>query len=333
VTGEVLYSGFKWVHHDDHSGYHHVVPDANDYIDSGSLWGGRTKIGSFRRKINMVIAEVLTLLRARRYRVVFYVYPENSALFFSAPILKLMGKQIVYALHLGEKYWNRQGSIFFRIKKHNLKFVDHFVVLSSQQQRLYEQQFPGRVSLIPHGVWLEDSFTSLPLSPPRVCVVGDNFRDYDLLRRIIERFAVLFPQIHFDLIGMQYGKLGEVAHAASVTCHARLSKTEYAQVIKGATFMLLPLHFATANNALLEAQALGIPVLCNRVDGVTDYLPDDSYLFDDIEHLCSLVEARLTMDEKQRAAESAALIKHLEQNFSWPVVRTRVISLCRGQGA
>src|SRR3569832_1831665 len=143
VTGEVLYSGFKWVHHDDHSGYHHVVPDANDYIDSGSLWGGRTKIGSFRRKINMVIAEVLTLLRARRYRVVFYVYPENSALFFSAPILKLMGKQIVYALHLGEKYWNRQGSIFFRIKKHNLKFVDRGGGRAGRRRRRGGRRGPG----------------------------------------------------------------------------------------------------------------------------------------------------------------------------------------------
>src|SRR3569833_803372 len=87
VTGEVLYSGFKWVHHEDHSGYHHVVPDANDYIDSGSLWGGRTKIGSFRRKINMVIAEVLTLLRARRYRKEKKDKPKKRTLFFSAPIL------------------------------------------------------------------------------------------------------------------------------------------------------------------------------------------------------------------------------------------------------
>lgn len=329
MVGKVLYSGFRWLHHDDRSGYHHVVQEVADYVDSGTLWGGRAKIGRFVRKLNIILAEVLTILRARHYRAVFYIYPETSALFFSAPLLKLMGKRVIYAMHLGEKYWDRKGSIFFRLKRRNLKFVDHFVVLSTEQKRLMERKFPGKVSVVPHGVWVDAGLTiPLPLSPPRVCVAGDNFRDYDMLRQIIECFAMRFPQVCFDLIGMQYAKLGDIAHSSTVICHPRLNQVEYARVIGGSIFMLLPLYFATANNALLEAQVLGVPVLCNRTDGVTDYLPGDTYLFDDIEHLCALTEARMAMNAAQRAAESALLIEHVENNFSWPVVRKHIISLC-----
>lgn len=329
MTGGVLYSGFKWDHHDDRSGYHHVVQDAADYVDSGALWGDRAQIGSFASKLNIILAEILTLARARRYRAVFYIYPEAGALFFSAPLLKLMGKRVIYALHRGEKYWDRTGSFFFRLKRHNLKFVDHFVVLSTQQQCLLEKRFPGKVSVIPHGVWLDTGSSLLvPRLPPRVCVAGDNFRDYDLLRQIIECFGVRFPHVGFDLIGMQYAKLGKAAEIPTVTCHPRLSPEAYARVIGDATFMLLPLHFATANNALLEAQTLGVPVLCNRIDGVTDYLPSEAYLFDDIAHLCDLTEARLAMSSAQRAAESALLIAHVEKHYSWPVIRKRIVSLC-----
>lgn len=329
MPGKVLYSGFRWPHHDAQSGYHHAVADAKDYVDSGALWGGAAKIGSRRRKLNILLAELVTLARAWRYRAVFYVYPETCALFFSAPLLKLMGKRVVYALHLGEKYWDRQGSLLFRLKRHNLRYVDHFVVLSSQHKQRLEVQFPGKVSFIPHGVHLDPAAPpAAPATPPRVCVAGDNFRDYAMLRAIIERFATRFPQIRFDLVGMQYAKLGDAAGATNVTCHPRLSAAEYGRVIREAAFMLLPLQFATANNALLEALTLGVPVLCNRIDGVTDYLPDGDYLFDDIDQLCELVAARLTMTPARRAAESAALIAYVDAHFAWPVVRRRIVDCC-----
>lgn len=330
VAGGVLFSGFSWAHHDARSGYHHVVSSNADYVDSGRLWGGQTEIGGFERKLNILLAELLTLFRARRYHAVFYIYPEVSALFFSAPLLKLMGKRVIYALHRGEKYWGRDnGSLLFQLKRHNLKYVDHFIMLSTQQKRVFTQHFPGRVSVIPHGIWLDrPSIIRQPVVPPRVCVVGDNFRDYDLLSQIIKRAALHFPELSFDLVGMQYPKLGEAAKASTVTCHPRLSQAEYTQVIADATFMLLPLHFATANNALLEALALGVPVICNRIDGVTDYVPDDVYLFDGIEQLCDMITTRLQMSVAQRASESAALINYAEQNFSWTVIRERVLSLC-----
>jgi glycosyltransferase involved in cell wall biosynthesis len=334
MASEILISGFKWTHHDARSGYQQVVDSDADYVDGGKLWGGRAEIGSFTRRLNFILAEVLTIVRALRYRAVFYLYPEQSAYFFSAPLLKLMGKTVIYTLHLGEEYWSSfSGSFLFSLKRRNLKYVDYFVVLSTQQQRVFERHFPGRVRMIPHGVWLDTELTPPPPAiPPRVCVVGDNFRDYEMLRRIITCFALRFPHISFDLVGMKYAKLGDAAHASTVTCHTRLSRTEYAQVIARSSFMLLPLHFATANNALLEAQAMGIPVLCNRIDGVTDYLPSEDYIFDDVGDLCDKVGTRLAMSTAQRATESKTLVEYVKQHFSWPVVRERIVSTCLNDG-
>jgi glycosyltransferase involved in cell wall biosynthesis len=326
----VLFSGFKWSHHDARSGYHQVVDSIADYVDGDALWGGDAKIDSRKRKWNFLLAELITIFRARHYRAVFYLYPEQSTYFFSAPILKWMGKRVIYPLHLGKEFWDsRSNSLLSRLKRRNLKFVDCFVVLSNQQQQVFERYFPGKVRMIPHGVWL-DMATNVPqtVASNRVCVVGDNYRDYVLLSRIIELFAQRFPGLEFDLVGMKYAKLGAVAHLPTVTCHSRLSEIEYVQTIAGAAFMLLPLEFATANNALLEALALGVPVLCNRIDGVIDYLPDENYVFDDVEQLCAMVEVRMDMGLAQRSAESAELVSYVQQQFSWPVVRQRIVALC-----
>ncbi|CAH2799507.1 MAG: hypothetical protein CBARDMAM_4066 [uncultured Caballeronia sp.] len=37
--------------------------------------------------------------------------------------------------------------------------------------------------------------------------------------------------------------------------------------------MLLPLKFATANNALLKGLVAGVPVICSNTHGVREYLP------------------------------------------------------------
>lgn len=163
-------------------------------------------------------------------------------------------------------------------------------------------------------------------------MAGDNFRDCGMLCQIIGRFAQRFPDIGFDLVGMQYAKLGTTTHLPSVTCQPRSTQVEYARVITEASFMLLPLEFVTANNALLEALVMVVPVLCNRIEGVTDYLPDETYLFDDLEQLCSMVEVRQAMSPAQRAAESTALIAYVQRQLSWPVVREKIAFLCPNEG-
>lgn len=329
--GKLLYSGFRWEHHDESSGYHHVVASPADYIDGEKLWGGGSKLGSLKQRINFVLTDLWTVLKSWRYPAVLLFYPEQTS-YFSAPLLRLMGKKVIYVLHLGEDYWfERNDSLFLKLKRFNLRFVSKFIVLTSQQARIFEQHFPGKVTCIPHGAWCDK-----PRSPAtrdaggdiRVTVVGDTYRDYELLGRIIAVFGEKYPQITLNLVGMKYDKLGEARHAANVICHGRLSASEYEEVIRNSFFLLLPLTFATANNALLEGLSFGVPVICNNVHGVLEYLPGADYVFNSIDDLCAMVEARLQLDDAARNQEAAELTNYLEANYSWANIRDRVIGYC-----
>lgn len=322
---DVLFSGFKWDHHDEESGYHHLVSSAADYVDGACLWGGNASIGSGKRKVNFLLNDLVTIYRALRYRAVVIFYPEQTA-YISAPILRLFGKRVVYVLHLGEDYWfERNDSVFLKLKRFNLRFVSRFVVLTSQQQAVFERRFPGRVTKIPHGTWCsEDDERAEVLPLPAITVVGDNYRDYDLLAAIIRRFAVQMPELRFNLVGMKYEKLGELRHAPNVVCHGRLSAEDYQTLISRSLFVLLPLTFATANNALLEGLREGVPVICNRVDGVLEYLPGPEYAFESVDELLGMATRLLAMDLEARSAESSRLLDFVRREYAWDVVRRRV---------
>jgi glycosyltransferase involved in cell wall biosynthesis len=51
----------------------------------------------------------------------------------------------------------------------------------------------------------------------------------------------------------------------------RLTDNEYFSLLSQCDYNFLPLTYATFNNALLEAQSLGIKSIIPNIDGVTDY--------------------------------------------------------------
>lgn len=329
--GRVLYSGFRWDHHDEESGYHHVVASERDYVDGGDLWGGRSPIGSRMRRLNFLLIDLVTIVRAIPCRSVLLFYPEQTG-YLSAPLLWLLGKKVVYVMHLGEDYWfHRSDSWFLKLRRFNLRFVDRFVTLTNQQKAVFERRFPGKVVKIPHGAWCDSLASQRRMrhaEAPRIVVVGDTYRDYALLSEIAQHFMKRYPEALFDLVGMDYGKLGGVRYLRNVVCHRRLDKAEYQLVLESAIFMLLPLQFATANNALLEGLKAGIPVICSNAHGVDEYLPDGAYVFDSLEDLGVKFEQRRSLGESARLAEAEILRAHVRDNYDWAVIRERVIRCC-----
>ena len=331
IKRRVLYSGFRWDHHNDESGYHHVVASAVDYVDGGLLFGGKSTLGSRKKRINFLLIDLMTIFKAFRYDAVLLFYPEQTS-YISAPLLRLMGKKVVYVVHLGGDYWfHRDDSLFLKLKRFNLRFVSKFITLTDQQKEVFEQYFPGKVAKIPHGAWCR---TSGDLSRPmqgdvhHITVVGDTYRDYGLLGRIITTFRDKYPKIVFDLVGMKYEKLNGIQDSSNVVCHGRLDKESYNNLINNALFMMLPLEFATANNALLEALSLGVPVICSKVHGVREYLPQGDYVFDSIEDLGMKLERRFTLTGSERNAEAEMLASYVRENYSWGVIRNQVIAYC-----
>ena len=327
----LLFSGFGWDHHDENAGYHHVVAAAEDYVDGGKLWGSRGALGSLPRKINFLLIDLMTILRSFRYSAVLVFYPEQTG-FLSAPLLKLFGKRVVYTLHLGEDYWfHRNNSVFLRLKRFNLRFVSRFIVLTEQQKLVFGKHLRAPIKAIPHGMRLHSPDCEPAAAPAvgeQICVIGDTYRDYALLARIIVAINQRFPAMSIHLIGMKYDKLNGAQHSRNVVCHPRLSRQAYQDVLSNSRLLVLPLTFSTANNALLEGLACGIPVVTNDVVGVLEYLPGPEYVFSSVDHLCALIGQRLAQSAPERIAEADRLRGYVAHRYAWDTVQRQVTDYC-----
>jgi len=329
----VLYSGFRFSHHNPGSGYHEVVDSARDYVCGNALPFASQPESSLLRHVNFLLVDLVTLVRGVRYDAVHYFYPENTAYVSPWP-LRLLGKRIVYTLHLTERDWlGPVRSPFMRLKQLSLRSAHALVVLSRTQQHAYSQQFPHKtVRFVPHGF----AFDGAPANGPeqfarrrqqrRMLVVGQNYRDLDLLERIVKARGERAVELH--LVGMDERIHARFAAYPGVVSYPRLDRDSYETLLRSAQVLLLPLTFATANNALLEAYNLGVPVLASRIPGITDYAVDgERGLFATADELWAKYDALAQLDDATLRDRSATLQREAARRFDWRSVRAELRQL------
>lgn len=329
----VLYSGFHYLHHNPGSGYDAVVPDPRHYV-SGARLPYADRLESTRpRHLNFLLLDLLTLLRGLRHDVVHYFYPESTA-YLSPWLLRVLGKRIVYTVHLADDQWlGTTRSVHHRIKHVSLRAAHAIVVLSSQQRGVFAEAFPDKaVAFVPHGFTFSEAVPPLELfeertrGQRRLVLVGANYRDFDMLESILAQRGSRDVQI--DLVGMNDDARKRFADSAGVVCHPRLDADSYDRLLRTSFALLLPLTFATANNALFEAYSSYLPAFVSRIDGVTDYAADgDRSLFSTAEEFWSKYDALAALGPAELRDHCAALHTAARDRFSWPKVRAELAQL------
>jgi glycosyltransferase involved in cell wall biosynthesis len=330
----VLYSGFHYLHHNPGSGYDQVVPDPHQYVSGEGLPFADRLESTRPRHLNFLLLDLLTLVRALRYDTVHYFYPEATA-YLSPWILRVLGKRIVYTVHLAESQWlGPTRSTHHRIKQKSLRAAHAIVVLGSQQGEVFRQAFPDKeVGFVPHGFTFAgvgepsvDLFEARTRGHRRLVVVGSNYRDVDVLEQITAQRGS--RDVYFDLVGMDEAARARFAPCESVVCHPRLDAETYGNLLSESFALLLPLTFATANNALLEAYNAYLPAFLSRIDGVTDYAADgDRSLFSSPEEFWSKYDALAALSPSELHDYCLALHAGARDRFSWPKIRAELAGL------
>lgn len=272
-------------------------------------------------------------MRAVRYDTVHYFYPENTAYLSPWP-LRLLGKRIVYTVHLDERAWLRAApSPFLRLKQLSLRAAHAIAVLSRHQEHVYRRVFRDKlVRFVPHGLTFDrvgapplDLFERR-LQTRRLVVVGHNYRDFDLLERIVATRGA--RDVRFHLAGMDETTRRRFERQVGVVCHERLEPDAYDTLLRESFAMVLPLSFATANNALLEAYQCHLPALASRIPGITDYAVDpDRALFGSPEEFWARFDALAALDAAALRRDCIALHEAARARFSWPEVRSQLAAL------
>lgn len=150
-----------------------------------------------------------------------------------------------------------------------LRALDAVVVLCEAQRAALSRHLPAeRLHVIPHGI---DSgfFTPGPRATGdgfRLLAVGHWLRDFDTLFATFAALRAAGLDARLRIVSPNPPR----GVPPGVQVEGGLTDEALRAAYRDADALLLPLHDATANNAILEAMACGRPVVATDVGGVAD---------------------------------------------------------------
>jgi glycosyltransferase involved in cell wall biosynthesis len=151
--------------------------------------------------------------------------------------------------------------------------LDH-VNLVSPTQTSYFLQFlpPERVSVILHGIdtkFFEPRMQSEERNIFRCITVGHHLRDWQAIAAVADKLKVE-RDIEFHIVTSHQTSIEEFDN---VVIHRNVSDETLLSIYQQSDVLFMPLKDSTANNALLEGIACGLPVVSTKLDSVAAYLP------------------------------------------------------------
>lgn len=163
-----------------------------------------------------------------------------------------------------------------------IRLLDHVTVLCPEQKTYFEQYLPkAKISLIPHGI---DTDHFQPASPAaeqqnkfKCLTVGSWLRDYDTVLAVAKRLEA-YSDIEFHIVSSQVGTAYE---CKNVFVYQGIDDAALLRLYQYSDVLFLPLLGATANNALLEGIACGLPVVSTKLPAIETYVPGEEAILSD----------------------------------------------------
>lgn len=214
-------------------------------------------------------------------------------------------------------------------KPTGLKRANAVVVVGSNQIDYFSKWFPrDRIFFIPHGV---DTEFFRPrngnLRKNKVLFVGCHLRDFDLLRRVVEKIGGKPDSPGFTIVTCRENwKLFKGLKGVELFCD--VNEMELLELYQNHTVLFLPLIDGTANNTLLEAASSGLPIITTDVGAVRDYLDDSRAVLLPIGRTDLAVSALMDLVRDWKTRE--ALGKRAREKMAeldWHVIARRMMAV------
>jgi glycosyltransferase involved in cell wall biosynthesis len=198
----------------------------------------------------------------------------------------------------------------------SLRWVDRVVLVSPSQLPFFMRYVPeDRLHVILHGVDIE--FFRPPgsrrdTSSFRCITVGHWLREWNVLRQIVRAL----PAMTFDIVT---GVETDLSGLPNVHIHRGIDDAALAQLYRSVDALLLPLTDSTANNALLEGMASGLPVVTTDLPAVRTYLPVGGGVFVPDNSISAFVASlQLLRDDVSLRHTMGSIARARAEELAWP---------------
>jgi len=288
-------------------------------VNSGSTWYHR----------NHFITE-LALAKywfTRKGQIFHFLYGENSYRY--AGLLKLLGKNnfLVSTYHTPPVRFKEVVTA-----RNFINRLDAVIVVSTLQQEFFAELVGAdKVFFVPHGI---DTEFFKPMSSKsgadeifRCICVGGHLRDFETLLHTANtlsgktdnlKITVVVPPSYHD----QLSKCG------NIELYSEVSDEHLLSLYRSADLLLLPLLDCTANNALLEGMACGLPVVTSDLQGARDYANEECALFVEKGNSQALADAVIQlMDDEERRKQMGEHSREQSKKFEWKQVVNQLESI------
>ena len=254
-----------------------LVADGDDDFPVKTGWIRKPVRWMLRRggmpwyKLSDLAAEVRMVRRSlrRRLDVVHYLDGEHSARYLP----RLLRATRARRPKTIATYHQPAELLDSLVTRKAVRSLDAVTLVAPEQLPYFDGLLPNeRVRVILHGI--DVHFFQPPaerdMSDTVRCItVGHYLRDFRAIRAVAE-LLVGDERFRFDVVSSQ---ARELAGIPNVETHSGLDDSELVRLYQRADVLFLPLLQSTANNALLEGIACGLPVVSTQLPSVKAYVP------------------------------------------------------------
>lgn len=318
---KILFVGTRDLAHSSAGGYHRIA-----YMKGSrrvvSVLDSSAKNFLLFRKILAKLGCIWIYTVLRLLRPYFDVTHCFMADLMKRPLKKSKKHKLVLTVHLDVKKRKKRKKEYMEL----LLGADKVVALSTQQTNELKQLGVNAV-FIPHGFntpvfkQVDKIIDSLDTTKVNIIMTGKQSRDNELALRIMKATENT-TDIRFHLVGSHNNLKEGVSGLKHVTVYPRLSDDEYFTLLSNCDYSFMPLTFATANNAVLESQFMGIQGIYPDISGISDYAAPEpmNIFYKSSEDLLEI------MNRLQKHAPDSRL-KEYAARFSWDNVYKELNSL------
>jgi len=334
TTRKIYFVRFRHGHHSPHSGYSRITEYGEKILNSRTIpvskplprWLIRDRIywrlarGTPGYTREAIAAELRVAQRVLLERdcIYHFLYGETNY-HYAGQLNGLRGNRIVATFHHIPSAIQKVEQIDWHLRK-----LSALICVGTNQLKYFASFLdPKKLHFIPLGIDVEyyQPPTSLLDKDPDLCIIiGENHRDFLTLRGVIELVSYLRPQTKFVCV-MPPNGIPQIGTHPNLEVRSGIPEEELLKLYQTASLMVMPLCDATANNAVLESMACGLPMVISDVGAVRDYVNPESAAivpaFDARRMVEKIIELMSDQSQRKDLGQKARL---QALKFAWPAM-------------